>query len=154
MASALEQAKGEPAKRINQAYRYLYENRSGLEDYRSKLGENGKDLRRTGAMEGNIDKLVVRRMKNQGMSWTIKGIRRLLCIRFLVLEGKLKDWLVEKPYAHQINIPKKKIRRTINHLSAREPDAWLEAGIPALAGPHASHPWVQLLKSLSEVRSI
>jgi hypothetical protein len=58
-----------------------------------KLGEEGKGLRRTDAMEGNVDKLVVRRMKNQGMSWSLQGIRRLLCVRFLVLEGKLTGWL-------------------------------------------------------------
>jgi hypothetical protein len=154
MSAALEQAQGEPAKRIKQAYHYLYDNRSGLEDYRLRLGENGTGLRRTGAMEGNIDKLVVRRMKNQGMSWSLKGIERLLCVRFLVLEGKLKDWLEKKPFTPQINIPKKKIRRIVTRLSAQEPDAWLKAGIPALVGPHASRPWVQVLKSLSEAQSL
>jgi hypothetical protein len=32
------------------------------------FGKAGQGLRPTGAMEGNVDKLVVRRMKNQGMS--------------------------------------------------------------------------------------
>jgi cytidylate kinase len=30
------------------------------------------------------------------MSWSIKGIRRLLCVRLLVLEGKLTSWLSDK----------------------------------------------------------
>jgi hypothetical protein len=40
-----------------------------------------------------VDKLVVRRMKNQGMSWSLQGIRRPLSVRFLVPEGKLTGWL-------------------------------------------------------------
>ncbi len=47
-------------------------------------GEKGKGLRRVGAMEGNLDKLIVRWIGNQEVSWTIRGIRHLLCARFLV----------------------------------------------------------------------
>jgi hypothetical protein len=101
-------------------------------------------------MEGNIDKLVVRRMKNQGMSWTIKGIRRLLCVRFLLLENKLASWLAKKNLPErQIIIPRKKMRHIVNHLSMEQPDDWLQANIPALDGPNANHPWVQALKNIS-----
>jgi len=70
MANAIGRARGESAQSITKAYHYLCANRFGLEleDYRLKLGEQGTGLRRTGGMEGNVDKLVVRRMKNQGMS--------------------------------------------------------------------------------------
>jgi hypothetical protein len=67
MAAVIKQAKREQAQRIAKAYCYLRNNSYGIEDYRMKLGEEGKGLRRTGAMEGNVDKLGVRRMKNQGM---------------------------------------------------------------------------------------
>jgi hypothetical protein len=155
MADAAGQARGEVAQRITKAYHYLYDNRFGLEDYRLKLGEEGVGLRRTGAMEGNVDKLVVRRMKNQGMSWSLKGIRRLLCVRFLVLEGKLPGWLSDKkPYAPQISIPVKKIHRIVTRLSAQEPDAWLQAGLPALYGPYASRPWVKVLRNITETPSL
>ena len=138
MAETLKQSKGEQAQRIAKAYHYLKANRDGIADYRMKLGEEGKGLRRTGAMEGNVDKLVVRRMKNQGMSWSLKGIRRLLCVRFLVLEGKLNDWLTEeKTELPLIGLSAKKVRKIVTNLSEQEPDAWLEAGLPALYGPHA-----------------
>ena len=127
MAEAMKQAKGERAQRIAKAYHYLNANRDGIEDYRVKLGEEGKGLRRTGAMEGNVDKLVVRRMKNQGMSWSLQGIRRLLCVRFLVLEGKLNGWLTEKKPSAPIIIPTKKMSRIVTNLSAQEPDVWLQA---------------------------
>ena len=155
MADAAGQMRGEKAERITKGYHYLYDNRHGLADYRLKLGEEGKGLRRTGAMEGNVDKLVARRMKNQGMSWSLQGIRRLLCIRFLVLEGKLGGWLTDKKSsASQISIPVKKIHRIVTTLSAQEPDAWLQAGLPALYGPHASHTWVKVLRNITETPTL
>jgi hypothetical protein len=151
MADAKKKTRGKKAELIAQAYRYLQQNIAGLIDYRLSLGDEGKGLRRTGAMEGNVDKLVARRMKNQGMSWTIKGIRRLLCIRFLVLENKLTGWLNKAETAKcQTKIPKKEMRIIVSNLSMEQPDDWLQANIPALHGPHTSRPWVRALKSISE----
>jgi hypothetical protein len=152
MTEAMKKAKGEEALRIAKAYRYLDENSCGVGDYREGLGEAGRALRHTGAIEGNIDKLIVRRMKNQGMSWTLKGIRRLLCIRFLVLEKKLNGWIERENKAltsSNIIIPKRKARRIVNKLSGHEPDEWIKARMPALYGPHASRPWARMLKSIS-----
>jgi hypothetical protein len=153
MAEALKKARGDEALRIARAYRYLYENSSGIGDYRLRLGEEGKTLRHTGAIEGNIDKLIVRRMKNQGMSWTLKGIRRLLCVRFLVLEKKLTGWIERDTQPHIIGnlpVPKRKVRHVVTRLSSQEPDEWVKASLPALYGPHASRPWVRMLKSISQ----
>lgn len=154
VADTMKKARGEEALRIARVYSYIKENSSGLGDYRSGLGEEGKTLRRTGAIEGNIDKLIVRRMKNQGMSWTLKGIRRLLCIRFLILEKKLTGWIESEKYpraTNKIKIPRRRIRRIVTRLSMQESDQWLKTGIPALHGPHASRHWVRYFKSLSEV---
>jgi len=154
MAEAMKRAKGEQSLRMARTYRYIQENSSGLGDYRLSLGEEGKTLRHTGAIEGNIDKLIVRRMKNRGMSWTLKGISRLLCVRFLILEKKLNKWVENEKLpntASKITLPGKKIRRIITRLSMQEPEAWIKAGLPALYGPHAYRPWVRMLKSLSEV---
>jgi hypothetical protein len=154
LAEAMSKAKGEQAARLAKAYHYMQENRSGIPDYRTQMDKE-RGLRRTGAMEGNIDKLVVRRMKNQGMSWTLRGISRLLCVRFLVLEGKLEAYL-KKHHATKpmVAIPKKRIRRLVTKLSFHEPDDWLQATLPALRGPHAGRPWVSVLKHLTEVQAI
>jgi len=155
VANANRQAKGDQAQRLARAYNYLKENATGLGDYRLALGERGKELRRTGAIEGNVDKFVARRMKNQGMSWRVKGIARLLCVRLLVFEGKLTEWLsaMISP-AISASVPAKTARRLVNHLSFQEPEDWLQARLPALFGPHASHPWVKILRSLSEAQLI
>jgi hypothetical protein len=157
MAEAMKRAKGEQSVRMARAYHYIQENRSGLGDYRLSLGEEGKNLRHTGAIEGNIDKLIVRRMKNQGMSWTLKGISRLLCVRFLILEKKLCQWIETKnqlKIRSKISIPKQKVRRIVTRLSVQEPDEWIKAKLPALYGPHASRPWVKHLKSLSQATAL
>ena len=60
LAEAAGKSKGEQAQRIAHAYRYLQENSTGLVDYRIGLGEEGKHLRRTGAIEGNVDKIVTK----------------------------------------------------------------------------------------------
>jgi hypothetical protein len=156
MADAMRQTRGDQANRIAKAYHYLSENRAGLQDYRLRLGEEErKGMRGTGAIEGNVDKLVVRRMKNQGMSWTVNGIRRLLCVRFLVLEEKLSGWLADRNQSEpRIAIPVRRIRRLVNRLSMQQPDDWLKAELPALYGPHASRPWVRALKSLAEAPTL
>lgn len=157
MADALIKAKGEQATRIARAYRYLQENSAGLVDYRLRLGEDGKTLRHTGAIEGNVNQFVARRMKNQGMSWRLRGISRLLCVRFLILEKKLPGWLKKRTDLDtrtKITLPRKQMRRVVTRLSIQEPDEWIKAKLPALYGPHAYHPWVRALKSLSQVSAI
>lgn len=152
---ARKQTRGEAALKIGRVYRYLWDNRMGLGDYRLGLSSAGCSLRRTGAIEGNIDKLIVRRMKNQGMSWTLRGLKRLLCLRFLVLEEKLTSWLANSPLgqaAVSLHPPGKRVRHILTRLSSQEPDDWLKVRLPALSGPHASRPWVTLLKSLSEAK--
>ena len=154
LAEAMKHARGEQARRIAHAYGYLQENRDGLVDYRLGLGPAGKGLRRTGTIEGNVDKLVVRRMKNQGMSWTVRGIRRLLCIRFLVLEGKLADGLESSAAREAPRLPNRRVRCLVNRALTRDPAAWLQTNLPALHGPHPSRPWVQVLRSLSEAPTL
>ena len=154
LAEAMKQARGEQARRIAHAYGYLRENRVGLVDYRLGLGAGGKELRRTGAIEGNVDKLVARRMKNQGMSWTVRGIRRLLCVRLLVLEGKLADCLQTKDVRHIPRLPKTRVRRLVNRALTQDPAGWLQASLPALRGPHPSRPWVKVLRALSEAPTL
>lgn len=153
IAESRTQAKGDQRSRIDKIYGYINDNTIGFGDYRWDVGEEGKNLRRTGAMEGNIDKLVVRRAKNQGMSWSIQGLKSLLCIRFLARENKLVDWL-ETRNAHVnqniITIPRRKARKIVTRLSSQEPDQWLKASLPAYRGPHANRPWVLALKSLTE----
>jgi hypothetical protein len=144
-------AKGEWALELKRLEHYLVANASGLKGYRCET-KSGRDIiRRTGAIEGNVDKLIARRMKNQGMSWSVKGIRSMLFVRFKVLEKKLEDCIYRD--ASEPHIPilgKKRITRIIDKVVKQNYFEWLNAGLPALSGPHASRPWVKILKSLAE----
>lgn len=154
LSEARSRASGEQAKRIDRALSYLEQNTIGLKDYRLALGEEGNKLRRTGAMEGNVDKLVVRRMKNQGMSWKVRGIRRMLCVRFLFLEGKLKDTIDSHSKRCLPAVPVRKARQVIDKAGVVAPHIGvLETAMPALYGPHVGRHWVRLLKSLTQVRA-
>lgn len=144
-------ARGEQARDIKRLNHYLSSNASGLKDYPDK--SKNKNLRGTGAMEGNVDKLIARRMKNQGMSWTIAGMRNMICIRFLVLEGKLEQWLRQgTPKTSAPVIRRKKINRVIDKVIKQNYFDWFNMELPALKGPHASRFWVRQLKSRIEVR--
>jgi hypothetical protein len=151
LEEASNRATGDKARGIKKVSRYVQSNAAGLEDYRQDMGDT-EGLRRTGAIEGNVDKLVVRRMKNQGMSWTLQGIRRMLWLRINSREGTLSDQLYSKN--KKINVPEiplKRIHRVVDKAMKHNYLEYFNAGLPALYGPHASRPWVKLLKSLTEV---
>lgn len=144
-------ASQEQAKRVARVRAYIAENASGLGDYRLRLGDEGKGLRRLGAIEGNVDKLIVRRMKNQGMNWKLVGIRRLLCIRFLYLEGRLDEWLHRANATARPAVATGKLHRQMRRAVKRSYDAWHNGGLPALMGPHAFRPWVIHLRAISRI---
>lgn len=134
---------------IIKAARYLESNAVGLIDYRKGIPEQ-IGLRRTGAIEGNIDKVIVRRMKNQGMSWTYQGIRRMLWLRTRLYEGTLRDSLRHCNKSHQIcPIPVKRVNNLICRRLKDNYASYFTAMLPALSGPHSSRPWVKVLKSLA-----
>lgn len=151
LEEAENRATGDKAKEIESLSQYIQSHASGLEDYRQNR-EDTKGLRRTGAVEGNVDKLVVRRMKNQGMSWTLQGIRRMLWLRINSREGTLTNQIYAKSKESNVpEIPLKRINRVVDKAIKRNYLEYFNAGLPALYGPHASRPWVKLLKALTEV---
>ncbi len=152
LLEAEKKAKGDQAGKIAGVRHYILKNECGLRDYRLDLGVEGKDLRRTGAMEGNNDKLIVRRMKGQGMSWTIKGCRRMLWVRFHSLEGTLEE-VLRRPISNTFTASHRaieRVNRIIDRTLSEPPGDWLNMKLPALSGPHSSRPWALALKSLTQ----
>jgi len=144
-------ASGAEKHAIEQVIRYFTNNAAGLKDYRLALGEQGRFLRRTGAIESNVDKLAANRLKKKGMSWTIKGARAMACILMLSAEGKLSDVCKAKLPCAKALPPLKKMRRSLVKEVKNIEEKWLQATIPAIQGPHSNRPWVRYLKELSEV---
>ena len=151
LATLRKATNGEQAIEIKRLEHYLVSNASGLKDYRRGMKPDGDIIRRTGAMEGNVDKLIARRMKNQGMSWSPKGIQSMLFVRFKILEKRLEECLHRGAPKTDIPVPgKKQVNRVIDKVIKQNYFELFNAGLPALSGPHASRPWAKILKSLTE----
>jgi len=76
----------EKRQRIADLVTYMEGNRDGLYGSRSlkdKVQAKGVLVCSTGAMEKNIDTVIGRRFKKQGMSWTTEGVNNLLKLRTL-----------------------------------------------------------------------
>jgi hypothetical protein len=152
LQKAANVAQGDKAKDIKRVMKYISSNAHGLKDYREDMELPDKDLRRTGAIEGNIDKLIVRRMKNQGMSWSRQGIRRMLWLRISIREGTLADHLRScSSETNHITMPKKQINKVIDRTIKYDYSNYFNMGMPAISGPHASRYWVEVLKSLTRI---
>lgn len=152
LKDAANSYKDEKAKDIRRVIRYIESNATGLKDYREGVNSQEGTLRRTGAIEGNIDKLIVRRMKNQGMSWSRQGIRRMLWLRINIREDTLTECLNSNTGENiPITLPEKQIRRVIDHTINYDYANYFNAGVPAITGPHASRYWAQILKSLTRI---
>jgi hypothetical protein len=147
LTQAQQKATDEGAKEVARLRGYLMENSFGLRDYRMEVG--GEGLRGLGTIEGNVDKLVANRMKKRGMSWTIKGAHRMTRLVNLREMGELHSWITNKGKQRD-NKPPRQVRgidKTRPNVGMTE-QVWLEADLPALAGPHQDRPWVQVLRAL------
>jgi hypothetical protein len=152
LKEAERRARGDKAKDIKRTIGYIKSNASGLQDYRENEGQNDGALRRTGAIEGNIDKLIVRRMKNQGMSWSLQGIRRMLWLRINIRQDSLTDCLRSRTSKTvPVPLPEKQVNRVIDRTLKDNYTRYFSVGMPALSGPHASRYWVEMLKSLTRI---
>ena len=131
---AMKHARGRRKKRIAEYIRYLEGNQNSLEDV--QISENGRPLS-LGGIEGNVDKLVARRMKGRGRSWRIPGARAMLTLcRY---RSQLRN-LTLKLTRHQSDYypPEKK---QINSF-----ESWLNCSLPLFSGSNQSMPWVKELK--------
>ena len=152
LREAVDCAQAGEVKEIKKVIKYISSNAHGLHDYRDNMEHPDSNLRRTGAIEGNVDKLIVRRMKNQGMSWSRQGIRRMLWLRISIREGTLTDYLHSCWDKHNRGkIPNKQINKVIDRTIKYDYTNYFNARIPAIYGPHASREWVEVLKSITRI---
>ena len=89
---------------------------------------------------------------DDGMHLLLAGSRRLLCVRFLVLEGKLTDCLRTRNDRDPPRLSKRRVGQLVNRTLAEDLTDWLQAYLSALQGPHSSRPWVKALRNLAEAR--
>lgn len=134
--------KPEKIEKIDAVIGYLRSNADGL-------GE-GPSL---GTIESNVDKLIANRMKKRGMSWSLKGARRMAKLLELTFTGMLESIDIASA---PVKVSLAAAAPLVIQKLGPDPGAWLFAQLPALNGPHAGRPWVKVLRGIvrgSEIRT-
>jgi hypothetical protein len=141
-------------EQIEELYGYIKNNESGihaLDTIKDKAVR--ARISRTGAIEANIDKMVVHRFKRRGMSWSKRGATRLLKIKELVVNEEWDEW-----WYTQRNKPLKRLSDYKAPLSASIlcTHEWycapmIEMSLPVLNGTDRNKPWAKVLRELVTV---
>lgn len=79
MLQELSQVPLKAAQKMRKFMHYLINNRDGLSDPDCRAHIKTK-VSNLGAIEGNVGKLVVRRLKGRGRSWFIDGAKAMLAV--------------------------------------------------------------------------
>lgn len=77
LQNCMEQAEGKQKEQMKDFYEYIQNNRDVLLDLQHREYDSPAFL---GAIEGNVDKLVVHRMESHGCCWRIQGLQAMLAL--------------------------------------------------------------------------
>ena len=128
----IDQAEGKHKQQLIEFYEYIRKHQDALLD----LEHRGISIQAClGAMEGNIDKLVVHRMKGRGCSWRLPGLRAMLAL------CRHHDRLGQHAYRYLPLLETKKdhhVRMAIE----RDYSEVLNKSMPVFTRPSQSKPWV------------
>ena len=143
MRQRIEQSNGREQQKLTDFYRYIHNNQDGLLD----LDKRGIDLPAyLGGIEGNVDKLVVHRMKGRGCSWRLRGVRAMLAL------CRNCDALKQHSYRYlPLSVPTKSVYR-VQKLEVEYSEVLLKT-MPILYGPDHDKPWVNTLRKFVHGRS-
>ena len=134
----IQQAEGRRHKLLLEFYQYVHNNRDGLLDLEYRACFLPACL---GGIEGNVDKLVVHRMKGRGCSWRLPGVRAMLAL------CRNADQLRSHAYRY---LPLQTPPRTYHTTQSLEVEysETTQGSIPVFQGPHQNRPWVRSLHRL------
>lgn len=136
----ISNSKGAVREQQIKCFDYLRSNQDAITDL-DKRGFGDLGFCSMGAMEGNVGKLIAKRMKGHGRSWSIQGAQNILAvIRYKNLTKTETFAMTAMP------VPEPKSRWRYQRYKAPE---WTpnSASIPIFSSTHATEPWVQLFKS-------
>jgi hypothetical protein len=128
---------------VHKSRQYVERNLEKGRDWRTQSQREGRGL---GVMESNEDKLVANRMKKRGLSWTIAGALRMNKAIQLAANGEVRLFCERKQPGETRQM---RVLPIVSPPRSNGRQKWLEAGLPALVGPHASRPWVKRLRDMT-----
>ena len=135
----MTQAVGARRQRIVKLAKYLYQNADVLIDYDRRLPASFGSRCGLGAIEGNVDKLVVHRMKGRGRSWRLPGARAMLAL------CRHKADLQRQAF-HLPELPSNTGAARLARPYHSQDTDWLQRSVPILHSCAEGRPWVQTLK--------
>jgi hypothetical protein len=129
----IEQASGKEKEKLKQFYQYIDSQQDGLLDLSCRGYSN--ELSSLGAIEGNVDKLVIHRMKGRGCCWKLRGARAMLaiCQNKEALKHLAFQYLPLETSEH----PKRRKRVSLDR------SEFLNGRMPIFTGPDQDKPWVK-----------
>jgi hypothetical protein len=135
MQQHIQHAEVGKQKLLIEFYLYVHNHRDGLLDLKFRDCSHPACL---GAIEGNVDKLVVHRIKGRGCSWRLPGLRAMLAL------CRNKELLLFHAYHYiPLTLPNKS-RHQIQFIKVDHADAVCKS-MPVFSGPHQNKPWVKSL---------
>ena len=134
----IDQAEGRKRELLEDFYKYVHNNQDGLLDLKYRGYSYPVVL---GGIEGNVDKLVVHRIKGRGCSWRLRGLRAMLAL------CRNCDQLKLHAYKYlPVETPKKGYH-CLPNLEVEYSEA-LQKQMPIFSGADQDKPWVRSLHRL------
>lgn len=131
----IEMAEGRKQELLKDFYKYVHNNQDCLLDLKYRGYSSPVYL---GAIEGNVDKLVVHRMKGRGCSWRLRGLRAMLAL------CRNSEQLKLHAYHYPPTQAPTKEYHCIQNLEVEYSEA-LEKSMPIFQGSDQDKPWVRSL---------
>jgi len=131
----IQEATGKRKELLQEFYRYVDNSREALLDLKQRGYSEPSCL---GAIEGNVDKLVVHRMKGRGCSWRLPGLRAMLAL------CRPREQLQHHAYHYFPVQTSVKSRHLHSDVSVKYPEVW-QKSMPIFQGPDQAKPWVRSL---------
>jgi hypothetical protein len=129
----IDEAEEDRKGKLIEFFGYIQNHQDGLLDLEYRDPTYGQAT--LGAIEGNLDKLVVQRMKGRGRSWRLRGARAMLAL------CQHKETLKELAFPY-LPLGDGETTRRGKRLKP-DPGDWVVARMPIFHGPDQQKPWVR-----------
>ena len=138
----IRQARPEEQPKLLEFYDYLRHNADALIDYRLRLNLPLPPQAGLGAIEGNVDKLVVQRLKGRGMSWRLAGAKAMLAL------CRHRPALRSQTLTPRSAPPLAQTNRPLDCQRPSDDDRWLQASVPLLHSSDENSPLGRKLRGI------
>ncbi|AEM78241.1 UPF0236 family transposase-like protein [Thermoanaerobacter wiegelii] len=146
LREAIKRAKGERKKKLTKLLKYLLDNWGGI--------VNSPGTERLGAIEGQIQHNIARRMKRLGCRWTIEGGDRMSRVLAEKANGELENYTMRWPLKQE-KLKEVVQSKTGKDYKAEDIEKWLKVSLPILEGPFAGRPWIKyVLKEITRANGL